>query len=398
MAEFRYKAIDQEGKYINSTVSAENPDDLLTFLKRSSLELVSYKEIKKSGFNLFATKVKTNDLVSIFIHLEQLDKAGVSIIDAVQDLKENSDNTAIKNLMHEVHTNIKNGNMFSESLAKRSDVFGKTYVGLIALGEKTGTLSNSFINIIDDIKWNNDIKRKTKKATTGPIFSLIVMSGVVGIMTTVVVPKVTSFLTSTGQKLPGVTLSLMAFSSFMQNYFLYILLLVIGIWISFKIMSKIEPIAEKIDKIKLKLPLIGSIVTKIESAKFCQFFGLTFKSGLGVLECLEAASGVLSNRAFKKAINEIKIKISEGKSIATSIAESRMFPSLVSRMFKVGEDSGNMESSLKNIKFFYDREINDSIDKLVGMIQPTMVLVMGGMIGWIAVAVFGPIYGSFAKM
>lgn len=398
MAEFKYKAIDQDGNYITSTISAENPSDLLSFLRRSSLEMVSYKEIKKSNISFLSSGLKTNDLISIFIHLEQLDKAGVSIIDAIQDLKENSDVPTVKVLMHEVHTNIKNGNMFSESLAKRPDIFNPTYVGLIAMGEKTGTLSNSFLSIIDDIKWANEIKRKTKKATTGPLFGIIVMFSVIGIMTTVVVPKVTAFLTSTGTKLPVATTSLMAFSAFMQNYFLQIILFVIASIVSFKIIGKIESVAFKLDKIKLKLPLFGPIITKIESAKFCQFFGLTFKSGLGVLECLDASAGVVSNRAFKSAIQEIRAKISEGKSIAVAIAESQMFPGLVSRMFKVGEDSGNMDASLKNIKFFYEREINDSIDKLVGLIQPTMMFVMGGMLGWIAVAVFGPIYGSFANM
>ncbi len=398
MAEFKYKAINQDGLYVNGQISADNAADLVAFLKRSSLEMVSYRELRKSNFKLFGSGFKDSDLISIFIHIEQLEKAGVSLVDAISDLEQNSDVPRIKNLMHEIYENIKKGNMLSESFGKRPDIFNQTYVGLIAMGEKTGTLSSALNSIIEDIKWNNDIKRKTKKAITGPLFGIIVMFGVIGVMTTVVVPKITEFLTSTGTKLPGTTIALMAFSKFVKENITTMISAPIVFVITFKLLKRIESIAFKLDKIKLHIPIIGSIVTKIESAKFCQFFGLTFKSGLGILECLDASSGVLSNRAFKLAVTEIKVKISEGKSIASSITESKMFPGLVSRMFKVGEDSGNMESSLKNIKFFYDREINDSIDRLVGMIQPTMIFVMGGMIAWIATAVFGPIYGSFSNM
>ncbi|MFM8185611.1 MAG: type II secretion system F family protein, partial [Alphaproteobacteria bacterium] len=168
MANFKYRAINQEGKYISGKISAENPSELMSLLKSSSLELVSFREEKNSLAN-FLGGLKSNELITIFIHLEQLDRAGVSIIDSIQDLKETSDSTKVKNLMQEIYESIKNGNLFSESLAKRPDIFKSTYVGLIAMGEKTGNLSNSFTNIIEDIKWNIEIRRKTRKAIMGPL-------------------------------------------------------------------------------------------------------------------------------------------------------------------------------------------------------------------------------------
>ena len=164
MANYSYKAIDPDGKYIKGKISAENPSDLMSLLKNSSLELITYKEERaKSAFTL-RKNITTQELISIFIHLEQLDRAGVSIIDAIQDLRDTTDSSAIKSVMQEIYESIKNGNMFSESIAKRSDIFKSTYVGLIAMGEKTGTLSNAFISIVEDIKWNIEIKRKTKKS------------------------------------------------------------------------------------------------------------------------------------------------------------------------------------------------------------------------------------------
>jgi type IV pilus assembly protein PilC len=396
MFRYRYKALDQNGKTVNGKMSAENPAELLTMLRANSLELISYNQDKIGG-GLFG-RIKTADLISIFVHLEQLEKAGVSIIDSIADLKENADTPKVRNLMHEVYEAIKNGSLFSESLAKHPDIFNKIYLGLIAMGEKTGNLANSFASIIEDIKWNNDINRKTTKAIRGPMFGILIMFIVLGVMTSVVVPKVTAFLTAQDIKLPIITVALISFSNFMKNYWYFLIIFPIIFFIIVKILQTSESLAIKVDNFKLKIPVFGPIIRKIDSAKFCQFFALTFRSGLGVLDCLESSCGVIKNKAIRKAILLVKEQVSDGQSMTKSIGSTGYFPSLVVRMFKVGEESGNMESSLQNIKFFYDREINDSIDKIVGMIQPTITLVMGMMIGWITIAVFGPIYGTFSNI
>ena len=396
MFRYRYKALDQNGKTITGKMSAENPAELLTMLRANSVELISYSQDKVGG-GLFG-RIKTADLISIFVHLEQLEKAGVSIIDSIADLKENADTIKVRNLMHEVFEAIKNGSLFSESLSKHPEIFNKIYIGLIAMGEKTGNLANAFASIIEDIKWNNDINRKTTKAIRGPMFGIFIMVVVLGVMTSMVVPKVTAFLTAQDIPLPMITVALIKFSDFMKNYWYFMIIVPIIFYVIIKLLQTSEPIAVKIDHIKLKVPVFGPIIRKIDSAKFCQFFSLTFRSGLGVLDCLESSCGVIKNKAIKRSIMLVKEQVSDGQSMTKSIGATGYFPSLVVRMFKVGEESGNMESALMNIKFFYDREINDSIDKIVGMIQPSITLVMGGMIGWITIAVFGPIYSTFSNL
>lgn len=376
---------------------AQNPAELAGFLKQSKLELVSYKEEKVSPIS-FLNKVSQRDLIGLFIHLEQLERAGVSIIDSIADLRENGENQAIRSLMHEIHESIKNGNLLSESMAKRPDIFSGTYIGLLAMGEKTGNLSDAIASIIEDVKWNIDIKRKTKKAIIGPSFGIFLMIAVLMIMTTIVVPKVTAFLMAQDIELPATTKALIGFSNFMQNYWYAIIFFFPAIWLILKILCYHHEFAVKFDAFKLKIPILGPIIQKIDSAKFCQFFAMTFKSGLGVLECLESASGAVKNRSIKRSIIIVKQQVSDGQSLAKSIADTHNFPTLVSRMFKIGEESGNMDDALKNIKFFYDREINDSIDRLVSMIQPTITLIMGGMIAWITISVFGPIYGTFSNL
>jgi type IV pilus assembly protein PilC len=299
--------------------------------------------------------------------------------------------------MQEIYESLKNGSLLSESFAKHPEIFPDVFIGLIGTGERTGNLHNSFHSIIGHLKWNSEMKRKTTKATRYPLFSLGVMFVVLGIMTTIVVPKVTQFLTSQNIALPLSTRALIGFSDFVKYNGFYILLTIISVIVLFKFLSKIPKTGLYVDKFKLRIPIFGSIITKIDASRFCYFFSMTFKSGLGVLECLESAKTVISNRAIKKSIDVAKEDISNGKQLAVAIEATGYFPSLVVRMFKIGEMSGNMEASLDNVRFFYDQEINDSVDKMVGMIQPALTLVMGGMMAWITISVFGPIYSSFSK-
>lgn len=395
---YRYKAVNKNGEYIKGTVSATNPSELSAILKGDGLEIISFSNESKALITISDNKVRPKDLITIFIHLEQLDRAGVPIVDSISDLKDTSESGGVKSLMQEIYEAIKNGSLFSEAMAKHEKVFSSVYVGLVANGEKTGNLSDAFASIVEDLKWNIEFKRKIRKASVGPTFAIFMMMIIIAVMIGVVVPKVTGFLTVQEIDMPASTRSLIATSEFVQNNWLSILLVFPIIYTILKILAKFPEIAVKMDEAKLFLPIFGPIITKLDAAKFCQFFAMTFRSGLGVIECLEASSMVISNEAIKRNITFIKVQVSDGKSLSQAISDSRFFPSLVKRMFKVGEESGNMDNALLNIKFFYDQEINDSIDRLVSMIQPTLTFVMGSLIMWVVIAVFGPIYGSFSQI
>ncbi len=398
MNQYSYKAVNSEGKYFKGKVSAGNPGELASMLKSDGLYIISFQIEKGEIFSISLSRIKPKDLVTTFVHLEQLDRAGVSIIDSISDLRQSSDSSSITSLMQQIYESIKNGALFSEAMAKRPDVFNSVYVGLVASGEKTGNLSDSFASIVDDLKWNIHFQAKVRKASIGPTFAILMMMGIVTLMMGLVVPKVTGFLAIQDIALPTSTIALIATSNFIQTHWLLILVTIPAVYISLKLSAKIDEIGIKLDNIKLKIPIFGPILTKLDAARFCKFFAMTFKSGLGVIESLDSASMVIKNRAFRRNITFVKVQVSEGQSLAKAINGSPYFPPLVSRMFKVGEESGNMDDALKNITFFYDAEINDSIDKLVSMIQPTLTIVMGGMILWVVSAVFGPIYSSFSNI
>ena len=395
MSRYKYKAINEYGKCIKGSTFAENHEELEIILQSSKLNLISCSLDK--GISFLGSNLSDKEMIVIFSHLEQFDRCGISIVDSIADLKESSDSMKIRNLMQEIHETLKNGSMISESFAKHPKTFKPIFIGLISTGEKTGNLHDAFSSILYHLKWSMDMKKKTVKAIRYPIFSLIVMLIVVGIMTTFVVPKVTDFLKSQHIELPATTTALMAFSEFVQGNGLLMIIFVPILIITYKVLTIFPNIAVKIDQIKLYIPIFGKIMTKIDASRFCHFFAITFKSGLGVLECLDASKTVISNRAIKQSIDVAKHEVSNGHRLSESIAHTKYFPQLVVKMFDMGETSGNMEESLGNIRYFYDQEINDSIEKIVGMIQPSLTLIMGGMMAWITIAVFGPIYGSFGQ-
>ncbi len=394
MNKYRYKAINKYGKYVRGKISAENHGELETMLKNSENYLISYRFDRSGGFG---GKLSTKELITLFSHLEQLDKAGISVVDAIADVKDSAESVKIKNLMQEIYEALRNGSMLSETFAKHSNIFSSVFIGLIATGERTGNLHTAFNSIIDHLKWSAEMKRKTIKAIRYPLFSLGVMLTVMGVMTTFVVPKVTEFLKIQNITLPGITKALIAFSDFTKDNGFAIIIAVPIVIVLYKILDRIPAISVKIDEVKLHIPIFGKIINKIDSSRFCHFFSVTFKSGLGVLECLESAREVINNRAIRESVDIAQQQVANGQSLAKSIAATGHFPSLVVKMFEIGELSGNMEESLDNIRFFYDQEINDSIEKMVGMIQPALTLIMGGMMAWIAIAVFGPIYSSFSQ-
>lgn len=394
---YTYKALDQNrNRIVKGTVQANNEYALEQILSESNLALISFKKINKSALNFaFLERITSKDLISFFIHLEQLEKAGVPLLDSLSDLKEFSDNQKIRDISADLYESVKGGKMLSEAMEKHKKVFDQVMISLIRMGEKTGGLQSAFKNIYENLKWSDEIKRKTIKAIRYPIFSLLVLFIVTAVMLKLVVPKVMGFIVDQGIAIPAYTEALIATSDFFEAYFVDFVVFCVISFFSIKILSKNRSVKYKVDEIKLKIPVIGSIITKIEMSKFTRFFGVTFASGIPVLECLQISGDIVKNTVLKTDIERVKEEVSDGKSVYNALASSQYFPSMVLRMFKVGEESGNMTDAMDNIQYFYSMEINDSIDKIIGTLQPSIIFVMGGLMAWVIVAVFGPIYGNF---
>lgn len=394
---YTYKALDQNrNRIIKGTIQANNEYVLEQILSDSNLTLISFKKINESILSLgFLDRITNKDLITFFIHLEQLERAGVPLLDSLSDLKDFSDNQKVREVATDLYESVKGGKLLSEAMEKHTKVFDQVMISLVRMGEKTGGLQSAFKNIYENLKWSDEIKRKTVKAIRYPLFSLFILFVVTAIMLKLVVPKVMGFIIDQGIPVPSYTHALIATSDFVEAYFFDFLVICVVFYILVKIFSKNKSVKYKVDEVKLKMPLLGSIITKIEMSKFTRFFGVTFASGIPILECLQISGDIVKNTVLREDIRRVEEDVSDGKSVYNALAASKYFPGMVLRMFKVGEESGNMVDAMENIQYFYSMEINDSIDKIIGTLQPSIIFTMGGLMAWVILAVFGPIYGNF---
>lgn len=398
MPAYNYTAINETGHKIRGEITAANDIDLEERLRDIGLDLLTFKEIPvKSGSS--RGSVKLQDLIVFCLHFEQLDRAGVPVLDSIADVRDAAENPRMRDIMTGVYESVKNGALFSEALAQYPKVFDEVFVGLVATGERTGDLSESFTHLAEHMKWTNDIRRKVKTAIRYPIGLFVLLMIVISVLMIFVVPKLVDFIMSQGFDIPIHTRALIATSAFFSDYWYTVLIIPPVLFVVLRILYRVsEGFAYKVDALMLGMPAIGPTIRKIDMARFTHFFAVMFRSGVDVLQSLDAATKVVGNRVLKDSIGTLRRSVAEGNSLTDSLRISSQFPTLVVRMFKVGEDSGNMNDALENINFFYNREVNDSVDKMVGMIQPTLTIFMGMLIFWVISAIFGPLYQSFSKM
>lgn len=395
---YNYIALNNMGRKIKGAISATNELDLEQRLKELNLDLIEATVKTGEGFSLMQG-VTTKDLVFICVHLEQLERAGVPLLDSLADLRDSADSIAVKNVMTDIFESVRNGNMLSVAMAQHPKVFNEVFIGLVTAGEQTGQLADIFAHLSAHLRWIHEIRSKIRHAIYYPAFLTVLMTGIVALMMTFVVPKLSAFLKAQDFALPWYTSALIVTSDVFVKYWYLIIFGPVLMFIVLRLMMRFsEEVTFMIDKILLSLPVMGMVIRKIELARFCHFFSVTFQSGIGILECMQIAHNVVHNRVIRESIVAAKQAVAEGNSLAGALKMTGQFPSLVIRMFKVGEDSGNMESTIKNITFFYDREVNEGVDNMVGFIQPTLTIILGGIMLWISLAVFGPLYASFSKL
>lgn len=402
MPKYNYRALNKSGRPVRGSLTAANETDLFQQLQDGGFELIDCKEVGKQSnkFKIFSKSgVKTRDKIQLFVHLEQLQKAGVPLLDGLADIRDTTESSRLRDVMTEIHREVSEGASLSESMSHHPSVFDPIFVSLIAAGEETGNLINSFIQVIHHLKWKDQMDSKIKKATRYPKILIVVVVGVIAVMMGYVVPEVTGFLENIDQELPPITLALIATSAFVVNYALYIAIGLVVAFVLFKLARGLSrSFRYQTDYMALRVPVMGPLMQKISLSLFCQTFAVLFTSGLEVLKCLESASRTSTNLVIRDALDNVQEQVREGNPISKSIETTGEFPALVVRMVKIGEESGNLSGVLNQVAEFYDKDVNEAVDGMIQMIEPALTVVLGGIILWIVAAVFGPIYDSFGSV
>ena len=314
-------------------------------------------------------------------------------------MREASDSPRLQNVLTEVVRNVSEGMFLSRALEMHPKIFTPIFTGVIAAGEQSGDLSEAFGHLAHHLKWQSEMTQKIKKATRYPMFMLVMVLGVVFMMMIFVVPQVTEFLISTMGELPLVTRALIATSAFFSAYWWLLIALPLATFFGVRTAIRVsEAAAYRFDAFKLAMPGAGPVLKKIALSRFAHFFSLTFKSGIDILSCIDTGQRVVANRVLAEALRTARRNVQGGSSLSAALEATGQFPHLVVRMFKVGEDSGKLNEALENIGYFYDREVDNSVQAMIGMMEPALTVMIGAIVLWVVIGVMGPIYDSFGTL
>ncbi len=399
MPSFNYKAIDQLGRPALGQVDALNEVDLEIRLERMGLDLITFRIAKKSTSLFNRNKVSNQDLVMFCFQLEQLTKAGVPLLECLHDLQESNPNPYFQKVLGAISAEVEGGKMLSQALAEHPSVFSEVFVSLVDAGEQTGQLPVVFNNLFETIRWQDELMSQTKKLLAYPAFVAVVVLGAVAFLMTYLVPQMVSFLRNMGQELPLNTKILIAVSNAFVDYWWLFIGLPILIFVSLATVIQTNPLARyRFDMIKLNLPITGQILHKIIMARFARYFALMYQTGIPILDAIKICERIVGNQVVADALSRAHAQINAGDSMSESFRNAGLFPPLVVRMIRVGESTGALDKSLLNISYFYDRDVNDSMQKMLKMIEPALTVLLGAILGFIMFSVLGPVYDSFSKL
>lgn len=394
---YKYKAISRDGSTVTGNVDAANEADLDLRVTRMELELIGFSAAR-SRFGA-RQKVTRRDLITFCYHLEQLARAGVPIHEGLVDLRDSVDNPVFREVISAVTQSIEAGKTLSQALGEHPKVFDDVFAQLIRAGEEAGQLPDVLKNITENIKWQDELSAQTKKILLYPAFVAFVVLGVVFFLMIYLVPQLVSFIKSTGNELPIHTRVLIVVSNAFVNYWHVIIAVPVLSIIAISVAAKRSAAVRfRLDGMKLNLPVVGSILRKIILTRFANYFALLYASGITVMNCMQIVEKTTGNLVITQALNDVRKKISEGNSISASMASVGLFPPLVVRMLKVGESTGALDAALLNISYFYNRDVNESIERAQAMIEPVLTVILGLMLGWIMLSVLGPIYDIIGKI
>lgn len=404
MDRYKYRAINSKGRQVRGVIAAANEVDLHNQLSSSGLELIQCAAIsdKKGAFSSFSLggKVEIRDLIHLFTHLLQMQSAGVPLLDALGDIRDTTEHTGLRDIMSEIFRDVSEGSSLSEAMNRHPKVFTSLYVSLVASGEETGDLASVYEQLIKYLKWVDKMQSKVRKATRYPMFVGAFVLLTVVVMMAVVVPQIVGFIEGElNTEIPIYTRALMVTSDFCVNYWWALIAGPIAFITFYKSLRKFSDTAAfRLDTWWLHAPMFGNLIRKINIARFSQTFGALFASGIPVLQGLEASQKTITNLAIADALDMVRDQVQNGMPLSDAFNASGEFPSMVVRMLKVGEESGNLKHTLDEVAEFYTKDVDEAVEAMITMIEPMLTLILGCLIMWIAAGVFGPIYESFSNI
>ena len=393
MPSFLYTAIDSNtGQQVTVNIEAADKDEANRLVLERGLHPLGVKE-KRTNFSMDnVRRIKRKDKILFTNQLSTLINAGLPLMESIKTTAAQTKNKKLKQIATEVSGNIESGSSFSEALGKYPDVFDQIFVNLIKAGEISGSLDVSLERLAVQQEKDGDLISKVKGAMIYPIIVVIVMIAVVVFMLLVVLPSVISFYEEFDKELPWITKALIFLSESLQKYYYIYILATVGFVIGFMSFLKTTTGRSIADSFKLKAPMIKHLFTKLYMARFSRTIGTLFGSGVNLIESLGIISKGINNVHLETSINKSASLVREGYSFSESLSNDPNFLELVPNMIRIGEQSGQTEEMLLKSGEYFEKEVDKQIKALTTMMEPLLILTLGGIAITIVVAILLPIY------
>ncbi len=399
MAIFEYRAFDIQGKSKKGLVDADTSQDARSKLRRENVfpyelksTFASKKISKNELFSFLQPKTKSKEIVVLTRQIGTLLKAGLPLMQALSTLIEQIDTEHVKKIFIELREKIKGGMPFSKALSEYPRLFSRLYIHMVRAGEASGSLDQALTRLAEYLEKKNRQKNKIWATLAYPIFMVIIGIAVVVFLMVYVVPTITGIFIEIQQTLPLLTRLLIGTSQFLKLFWAPLLLIFFFLIIFFRKYRNTASGGMLIDKALLKVPICGELIRKIDTVRFSQTLGILISNGIPILDSLSIVKDVVVNRLIAKAVDEARHSIQEGEDLAPPLKKAKVFSPIVTDMIAIGEKSGQLEEMLANIAENYENEVDMTINSLTSILEPTIILVMGLVVGLIVISILLPIF------
>lgn len=395
---FEYVAIDAAGKQTKGTVDAENIRSARQRLRAQKLFPTEVREgaveqtakTKDVVRYIRTPQVSLKDLSVATRQLATLVAAGLPLVSSLLALADQTENNTLKRILIQVKEEVEEGSTFAKSLGKYPKVFPNLYINMVASGEASGTLDTVLSNVADYLEGQVELRRKVWSALTYPILMLFMCGAVVVGLLVFVIPSIVEIFVKQGAVLPLPTRMVIALSDFLISYWYLIALAVAGISVGIREYYRKESGRDRIDKLLLKTPLYGPLFIKISTARVAKTLSALLSSGVGLLGAIDITKNITTNVHMRRALDDARTGVQEGKSLARELTKSGVFPVMMSHMIAIGEKSGALEGMLDKAGKAYENEVNATLGRLTSLLEPLMMVFVGGIVLVIVVSVLLP--------
>jgi len=397
---FNYVAIDSTNIQREGTVEAATIDAAIGAVQKRGYTVVSIDPANESGgwkslFNFefsFLNTVSNKEVVILSRQISTLFQAHVSPLRIFRLLSAEVENKQLQSIMNRIVEDLQGGSSISRALSFHPEVFSSFYVNLVRAGEESGSLEKSFSYLADYLDRSYEIISKARNALIYPAFVVAIFIAVMGLMLTMVIPKIAEILTSSGQDLPIYTKIVIGFSNFLVDYIGIIFIVSAAAFVGLWRFKKTEVGQRTFDEFMISIPYLGDLKRKLLLTRICDNLATMLSSGVSMVQALEVTADVVDNLVYREIIQIALSEVKGGRSFADAISEYPEIPGVLTQMVKVGEETGSLSEILKTLADFYRREVNNAVDTLIGLIEPIMIVVLGLGVGVLLASVLMPIY------